>query len=420
MKKILSTLHYVTPAMETTELSNHVIQPLGEPLSAPLLSKLKEAARFVGSIRTDMGVGSCFLCEGPDQKEGAKLPVVIVPLHVICDIKKLLAEGNLMDCFSSLEAMKVDFIGIDKQVHSFGVSRIINDGVSVLANNCSLPSIGSFDFAILELTENPMPIVGIGFPLDKVNHFGTPFSVAPTSTIALSRGYLDSENVMTQYYDKSKNASASSSYYTFSQEGYHHTVSGDSGKVILQFKNNQWEVYSMNLGVSSGYQIGLKMETLRLYWHDERFSKDVLTPRLGFRLTNIYLHLDPIKFTCAKNNTIVWIESHQGKHTINGWPGYKGKTQSQFSKKYDVSPTKLDMLMKTWETFDPSSTAAKTGYWHVPTSKAVDSDGDHCGVTIQWARVEKTPNTFWIHAYPDTNHTAKTNFPEHSKTLVLK
>lgn len=281
-----------SPSITRIPFINHTVR-LNQVLPTALKETILQAVRFVGTLRSNIGIGTCFLCQ--DGK-------VITPLHVICDIDQLLRDGNVYGNFA--RQIYVDFVGPDSAIYSFKVKKILNHGLALLAGPGSMPS--GFDFAILELEADATKIIGPGLQLDQTNHFGSAFVSDPQATLAISRPYQRATKdgfQIDQYVDVSGNSAASGGCYQFSQSGTHQTSSGDSGKIILScYKDGSIKVYALNLGISksTGQQIGLKVENILLYRSDPIFSKSYLPPRLGFSYS-FFTDLHGFRVTAALN-----------------------------------------------------------------------------------------------------------------------
>ena len=304
-------------AVVRISFSKHIIF-MDPTLPEALSPQIQEAARFIGTMRSDLGIGTAFLCEGGK---------VVAPLH----IHQLLKEGNVPG--SMAKQMYVDFIGPDSALYSFKVRGIFNHGISLLARSFSMPN--GFDFAILELESDAREIIGGGLSLDPPTHFGSAFVSDPHVTLALSRPHTfssaDGLHVV-QYVDVSSNHAASGGHYQFSQSGYHQTSGGDSGKVVLTYRGDTFQVYAMNLGVSrsTGYQTGLKAETLALYWRDPIFPDTYLAPRMGFQY-DLFMDLHGFRITTKLNEaaeTLAFLQAF-GK----AFPGHEGIALPSFSGK---------------------------------------------------------------------------------------
>jgi hypothetical protein len=98
----------------------------------------------------------------------------------------------------------------------------------------------------------------------------------------------------------------------------------------------------------------------------------------------------------------VYIESHQGKHVIGGWPGYKGAVGGKYCtfEKSKVKPGQTTgLLPQLWDAVAGTVThgTANSGYEFMQCSKSVGSDGENL-VVLQWA---KTKGHYCFHAYPE-------------------
>ena len=100
----------------------------------------------------------------------------------------------------------------------------------------------------------------------------------------------------------------------------------------------------------------------------------------------------------------VYIEHHQGKHVIGGWPGYKGAVGGKYCTfaKNKVTPGQTTgLLPQLWDAVAATITAntANSGYEYMQCTKAVGSAGESL-VILQWAR---TKGHYAFHAYPETS-----------------
>lgn len=105
-----------------------------------------------------------------------------------------------------------------------------------------------------------------------------------------------------------------------------------------------------------------------------------------------------VRSKCS-NDTIIVIESHQGKHCINGWLGYIGRRESCFNERFNVSPSNLGVLKLAWESFQKDAEPRKPGYWHVRTNVPIGQKNETV-ITIQY-QYEPDGGFYYIHGYPN-------------------
>lgn len=100
-------------------------------------------------------------------------------------------------------------------------------------------------------------------------------------------------------------------------------------------------------------------------------------------------------------NFKVYIETHQGKHTVPNWPGYNGVKGKQFKADL-VAPGKTQLLLQLWNKVEPGvlRSTPNSGYGYVDCGTRQVGTDSETYATVQWAKVG---NNYVFHAYPEPN-----------------
>ena len=125
--KIISSSKIVSSTIESEPVTKTL--KIAHEIPSEFHQALNEASRYVGTIRSEIGIGTCFLCENG---------YVITPLHVIYDLDKIFQNGNIQA--HSAKNILIEFLDKDNALHTFSIKRMVSNGFSVLKDSASIPS----------------------------------------------------------------------------------------------------------------------------------------------------------------------------------------------------------------------------------------------------------------------------------------
>jgi len=187
----------------------------------------------------------------------------------------LLEDGTLLTTFHSiydiesntgyfdLKKMRAYFVK-GNELYSYGIKSIIHDGSAVL-KRFEISAI-TFDYARLELDEDPRKDLGGGLKLDTPDYIAMPYVSDPQETLAMSgpifRQGADGRWHSSRHDSIAENESAKSGYYTFSQMAAHSARPGMSGQAIFpKITTGRRPLYAVHLGYDShaGVRTGFKV-----------------------------------------------------------------------------------------------------------------------------------------------------------------
>lgn len=258
---------------------------------------VNDAARCMGTVKSRFGTGTCFLHESGK---------IVTSLHVISNLPRLARSGDIDTFCARDNEIWVEFIDREGRSHTFQSKEIVNDGLKMISLNASTPR--GFDFAVISLEVDPRPFIGTGLSLDTTNYFGSAGDEKKAIAISISKPTGVISETGEFHYRQQCHVSVvgqnNGQYRRIDQTSTHATFPGDSGKALLKLINGKLAVYSMNQGTEGGDQTGVRAETLRLYWDDQRIKPSEMMPQPYFSFTAFRIYPHKFEFQLPRRREV--------------------------------------------------------------------------------------------------------------------
>jgi hypothetical protein len=300
---------------------------------------VKITARYMGTIRSRFGVGTCFLHESGH---------IVTSLHVISNLSQLARSGDIDSHCAKGHEVWMEFVDSSGRSHTFQGKEIVNDGLKMINDNASTPR--GFDFAIIALDVDPRPLIGPGLPLDSTNYFGSAGGESEALSISISKptGMISESGEFhyRQHYSVAVVGKNSGPYRRIDQTSQHGTVPGDSGKALLKFFNGKLWMYSMNQGSEGGDQTGVRAETLALYWTDRRIEYSEMRPQPYFSFSAFRIYPHKFEFQLPRRRESGKNEASESKHFL-----------TKMADEIQSDPNRVPLPSFTSGTFTPATSS---------------------------------------------------------------